>query len=222
MNPWTLIVPSGGIGSRMATERPKQYLEIGQQPIILHTLMALDLYFDSPQFIVALETPWMEFLTDHLAGLDLQHRCRLVEGGKERYNSVKNALQHVTTPLVGVHDAVRPFVSQETVNRIKTAITTNDAVIPVVPLRDSLRKRFSEASVAVQRSEFMSVQTPQCFRSKVLEKAYLLEFDASITDDASLVERDGIAIYSVQGNEENIKITTPLDFILAQHLISQR
>jgi 2-C-methyl-D-erythritol 4-phosphate cytidylyltransferase len=145
----------------------------------------------------------------------------LVDGGRERYDSVKNALNLVDTPWTGVHDAVRPFISLETVKRIQAAIVSNDGVVPVVPLRDSLRKTTLNGSEAVPRSEYMGVQTPQCFATEILRTAYQQAFDANLTDDASLVERIGKKVGLIPGNDENIKITTPLDLILAQHLIAQ-
>jgi len=219
MNPWTLIVPSGGVGSRMGADRPKQYLEIQEKPILLHTLLALDRFFEEPKFIIPMDPSWRDYVHAHLRGFSLEKRCVLVDGGQERYDSVKNALAWVDTPWTGVHDAVRPFVSRETVERIQAAIASNDGVVPVVPLRDSLRKTTLNGSEAVARSEFMSVQTPQCFPTAILHAAYRLDFDPSLTDDASIVERSGGKVACVLGNDENIKITTPLDLMLAQHLI---
>ncbi len=221
MNPWTLIVPSGGVGSRMGADRPKQYLEIQEKPILLHTLLALDRYFEEPKFIVSMDPLWRDYVQAHLRGFSLEKRCVLVDGGRERYDSVKNALALVDTPWTGVHDAVRPFVSRETVERIQAAIASNDGVVPVVPLRDSLRKSTLNGSQAVPRSEYLSVQTPQCFATEILRTAYQQAFDPSLTDDASLVERIGKKVGLIQGNDENIKITTPLDLMLAQHLIAQ-
>ena len=219
MNPWTLIVPSGGVGSRMGADRPKQYLEIQEKPILIHTLLALDRFFEEPKFIIPMDPLWRDYVHAHLRGFSLEKRCVLVDGGQERYDSVKNALAWVDTPWTGVHDAVRPFISQETVDRIQAAIATSEGVVPVVPLRDSLRKTTLNGSKAVARSEFMSVQTPQCFPTAILHAAYRLDFDPSLTDDASIVERSGVKVACVLGNDENIKITTPLDLMLAQHLI---
>lgn len=222
MNEWTLIIPSGGTGTRMGADRPKQYLEIEQKPIIIHTLLALDVLFHQPRFIVSMETSWMEYLQHHLNLENLAARCTLVQGGIERYHSVKNALPLVATRWVGVHDAVRPFVSAATVLRIKDALAHAEAVIPTVPLRDSLRKLTPNGSAFVPRSAFVAVQTPQCFHTKTLLEAYQKPFDPNITDDASLVESAGIPVQTVLGNDENLKITTPLDFVLAQQLLANR
>lgn len=219
MNKWTLIVPAGGVGSRMGANRPKQYLEIAGKPILIYTLKALDKHFQQPKFIVAMAPEWMEYMLPFLQEAGLTERCTLVAGGKERYDSVKNALNEVRTPWVGVHDAVRPFVSKETIERLCEHIKNHAAVIPVAGLKESLRKKTSTGTEAVDRSQYVNVQTPQCFHVSLLKRAYELPFNETVTDDASLVERLGEEIYTVDGNDENIKITTPLDLVLATHLI---
>jgi 2-C-methyl-D-erythritol 4-phosphate cytidylyltransferase len=219
MNKWTLIVPAGGVGSRMGANRPKQYLEIAGKPILIYTLEALDQHFHQPKFILAMAPEWMEYLLPFLQETGLTDRCTLVAGGKERCDSVKNALKEVSTPWVGVHDAVRPFVSQETIERLCEHIKIHAAVIPVVGLKESLRKQTSIGTEAVDRSQYMNVQTPQCFHVPLLKSAYELPFNETVTDDASLVERMGVPIQTVLGNDENIKITTPVDLVLATHLI---
>lgn len=219
MNKWTLIVPAGGVGSRMGANRPKQYLEIAGKPILIYTLEALDQHFHQPKFIVAMAPEWMDYMLPFLQEAGLTERCTLVAGGKERYDSVKNALNEVSTPWVGVHDAVRPFVSKETIERLCEYIKTHAAVIPVVGLKESLRKKTFVGTEAVDRSQYMNVQTPQCFHAPLLKSAYELPFNETVTDDASLVEQLGVAIQTVLGNDENIKITTPVDLVLATHLI---
>ena len=219
MNNWTLIVPAGGVGSRMGANRPKQYLEIAGKPILIYTLKALDQHFHQPKFILAMAAEWIEYLLPFLNEAGLTERCTLVAGGKERYDSVKNALTKVNTPWVGVHDAVRPFVSKETIERLCEHIKIHAAVIPVVGLKESLRKQTSIGTEAVDRSQYMNVQTPQCFHVPLLKSAYELPFNETVTDDASLVERMGVPIQTVLGNDENIKITTPVDLVLATHLI---
>ena len=219
MDEWTIIVPAGGVGTRMGADRPKQYLEIDGQPLLLYTLLALDKQFDHPRFIIALASAWKTYLLPFIVQSGLNNRCVFVEGGEERYHSVKNALVHVQTNYIAVHDAVRPFISQGCVARLKESIKVNEAVIPVVQLKESLRQIENGQTYAVDRSAFLSVQTPQCFHSSVLQQAYEMAFDSPITDDASLVERIGVKVATVWGNDKNIKITTPLDFILAEQLI---
>jgi 2-C-methyl-D-erythritol 4-phosphate cytidylyltransferase len=206
----------------MGANRPKQYLEIEGKPILFYTLKALNQHFHQPKFILAMAPEWVEYMLPFLNEAGLTERCTLVAGGKERYDSVKNALNEVSTPWVGVHDAVRPFVSKETIERLCEHIKKYAAVIPVAGLKESLRKRTYPGTEAVDRSQYVNVQTPQCFHVSLLKRAYELPFNETVTDDASLVERLGEEIYTVVGNDENIKITTPLDLVLATHLIQMQ
>ncbi|NDB34978.1 MAG: 2-C-methyl-D-erythritol 4-phosphate cytidylyltransferase [Flavobacteriia bacterium] len=220
MNNWTFIIPSGGVGARMGADRPKQYLEINGMPLIVHTLKNIDSAFSKPLFVISMDSAWVQYLAPFLQEAGLSERCRFVPSGKERYDSVKNALSDIQTPWVGVHDAVRPFVSEGTSARITSALARHKAVIPVMPIKESIRKWTAAGSEALNRSSFVTVQTPQCFQEDVIKNAYALPYDDSITDDASLVERSGTPVCCVEGNVENIKITHRMDLLLAQHLLT--
>lgn len=221
MNHWTIIVPSGGSGLRMGMDRPKQYLELSEKPILLHTLEALDTLFDQPNFIIPIANTWRDYVEGVLRNTTFGNRVEMVQGGEERFDSVKNALSKVSTRWVAVHDAVRPFVAKETVDRLKKAIVEHPAVIPVIGLKESLRRQSENGSVAVDRSSFLSVQTPQCFHTKVLREAYENPHESMFTDDASIVEKRGTPIYTVLGNDENLKITTQTDLIFATHRLEK-
>ena len=220
MNKWTFVIPSGGVGARMGADRPKQYLEINGMPLIMHTLKNIDSTFAKPFFVLSMDSAWIPFLEPYLHDAGLSERCRFVDSGQERYDSVKNTLSHIQTPWVGVHDAVRPFVSEGTSARITAALAQHKAVIPVMPIKESIRKWTAAGSEALDRSSFVTVQTPQCFQEDVIKNAYALPYDDSITDDASLVERSGTPVCCVEGNVENIKITHRMDLLLAQHLLT--
>jgi 2-C-methyl-D-erythritol 4-phosphate cytidylyltransferase len=125
----------------MGANRPKQYLEIAGKPILFYTLRALNQYFHQPKFILAMAPEWAEYMLPFLIEAGIHERCTVVSGGKERYDSVKNALGHVETPWVAVHDAVRPFITKETVDRLGSTMDLHSAVIPVVDLKESLRKK---------------------------------------------------------------------------------
>jgi 2-C-methyl-D-erythritol 4-phosphate cytidylyltransferase len=204
----------------MGSDRPKQYLELCEKPLLIHTLKALDQYFNQPKFIIAMDLSWEEYVLSYLIQEGLKDRCCIVSGGKERYDSVKNALERVDTTWVGVHDAVRPFVSMNTINHLMAGIVQYPAIIPVLPLKDSLRRLHPNHSEAMNREEFACVQTPQCFHVNVLKHAYALPLEETFTDDASLVEHSGVKIHCVSGNEENIKITSPIDLLLAEQLLT--
>jgi len=216
----TMIVVAGGSGSRMGAEIPKQFLPLCGIPLLMHTLSNLHGMDSSMQTILALPS-------DHIPSwkkLCAKHRFTVphvtVAGGNTRFQSVKNALDAVTdSELIGVHDGVRPFVSKEVVENCFGAANMHGAAVPVIPIVQSLRRVEGETSEAVDRSVFRSVQTPQCFRSELLMEAFRNATHDHYTDDAAVVEDNGHRIALVDGNSENIKVTTPLDMRLAELLI---
>lgn len=162
-------------------------------------------------------TTWKELCTTH--HFAIPHT--VVAGGETRFDSVKNALNAVSNvDLIGVHDGVRPFVTKEVVERCFEAADSLGAAVPVVPIVQSLRKMNGKSSIAVNRDEYYAVQTPQCFRADVLKNAYSKATHNQFSDDASVVEATGKDIALVEGNIENIKVTSPLDLQLASLLIS--
>lgn len=207
------------MGKRMGSEIPKQFMEVAGKPILFHTITLFYNFDKSSQILVTLPESWLNYWEEliNIYQFDVPHQ--VVAGGQERFHSIKNALQHCTEPIVLVHDGVRPLVSVDTLQRCIEGLETYNAVIPVTPVKESLRKVFGKKSEALVRSEYRNVQTPQCFEKSVLEDAYAQDFHEGITDDASLVEQNGEYIHLVDGNDENIKITTPMDLLLAEALL---
>src|SRR6185312_8503269 len=146
---------------------------------------------------------------------------QLVQGGDTRYQSVKNALAvlKANTTMVGVHDAARPLVSLQTIEKTFVAAEQYGAAIPVIDMNESLREVSGAEAKAVDRTKFKVVQTPQCFKKDILLKAYDMPYSPLFTDDASMVEKIGHSIFITEGNKENIKITYPQDLIVAQTLL---
>ena len=143
-----------------------------------------------------------------------------VAGGEERFHSVRNGLAHVKHDrLVAVHDGVRPLVSVELIDRCFKAADEHGAAIPVVPIHSSVRELEGDKSYPVDRSMLRLVQTPQCFRSDLLHRGFELTYDEAFTDEASLMERLDVDVYLVEGEERNIKVTTPLDLKVAELLV---
>lgn len=219
---WSVIIPAGGMGRRMGSAVPKQFLELDGRPLIFHTIGVMLKHFDQPQVLIPVPKEWIEQARTLWLKEALDGEVLFIEGGEERYDSINNALPMVRGKNVAIHDAVRPFVSEETIERLKKGMEKNDAVVPVLNMKESLRIRQKEGSMALDRSLYVSVHTPQCFAYELLCKAYDQEFDERVTDDACLVERMGEKVTLVESNEENIKITTPMDWLLAQQLIARR
>jgi 2-C-methyl-D-erythritol 4-phosphate cytidylyltransferase len=222
MNSFSFIITAGGIGKRMGTELPKQFLSVADKPILLHTLERLFSFDKDAQIILTLPQEWKNYWQEILK----EHQCtiphRVVDGGQERYHSVKNAIGFCSGNFIAIHDGVRPFVSNETFERLKEAVFQYGAVVPVSPVKESLRFFNEHGSQSIDRSKFMLVQTPQVFSKEIIQNSYDTEYHQSITDDASLVEACGFVVHTVDGNEENIKITSPLDLALAGILIEQK
>lgn len=229
------LVVAGGKGERMKTDIPKQFMEIKGKPVLMHSLEAFLRYDVSVQLIVVLPVvqieSWIILCKKH--AFDVPHQ--IVGGGQTRFQSVKNGLDAIQiSSLIAVHDGVRPLVSVETIARCFDTAEKFGIAIPVVDLVDSIRQITTDGSLSVDRSAYKLVQTPQVFDSTILKKAYEQEFSPLFTDDASVVEamvpqlhKAGIAdaslsnikIHLVEGNRENIKITTDFDLKMAEILI---
>ena len=192
----------------MGSATPKQFLELLGLPILMHTLKQFQQSIADGEIILALsekeQNTWQSLCEKY--HFDVPHQ--IVNGGESRFHSVQNALQKVKEKsIVAIHDGVRPLVSETVINNCIHSAKKFGAAIPTLPMQDSIRKISDIGSQIADRSQFVLVQTPQCFQSEVILKAYQQEYQKSFTDDASVVEQLGHNIYLVEGNKENIKIT---------------
>jgi 2-C-methyl-D-erythritol 4-phosphate cytidylyltransferase len=218
----SVIIVAAGRGKRMGTETPKQFLLLKSKPILMHTITCFYKYDPSIEIVVVLSeehiSKWQQLCIHY--NFNIKHT--IVEGGEERFYSVKNGLEVINhNGIVAIHDGVRPLVSNETIIRCFNKALETDAAIPVMPVVESLRRLEGEKSFSVNRTEYVTVQTPQCFNIDLIKKAYQQKFSNTFTDDASVLEKLGHSISLVEGNIENIKITSPLDLILAEKLLEQ-
>lgn len=214
-----VVIVAGGQGVRMGADRPKQFLEIGGKPILRHTIERFLAFDPSFEVIVVLPSAQKEWWRDYCRQSGFLERYSIVSGGITRFHSVQNALRFVGDEgLVAVHDGVRPLVSRALLERIFAAAEKAPAVIPAVPVVESVRRVEEDASVPVSRDGLVLVQTPQVFAADVLKKAYDQPFSPSFTDDASVVEASGVRVHVVSGDRINLKITTPEDLQLAEGL----
>lgn len=214
------LIVAGGKGLRMGTELPKQFLPIGGKPVLMRTLEAFYTYNSEIQIILVLphsqQDYWKQLCREYL--FPVPHV--IADGGETRFHSVKNGLAWVKTPgLVGVHDGVRPFVSQEVISRCYDLAAEKKAVIPVIDVVETVRHLEGEGSVTVNRDDYKLVQTPQVFDAELLKQAYNQSYTPHFTDDASVVEALGVPVVLTAGNRENIKITTPFDLNIATALL---
>lgn len=208
-----VIIVASGKGLRMGGDIPKQFLELGGKPILMQTIERFYEYDPTMQIIVVLNHDWIAYWNDLCWKYDFHINITVAEGGQERFHSVKNGLAKVKKDciLTGVHDGVRPFVSIEVIGRCYKAAEKDGAAIPVTDVFETLRKLTDDGSYTVPRSEYKLVQTPQVFQTDLLRLAYQQGYVTSFTDDASVVEATGHKVTLVEGNRENIKITTKAD-----------
>jgi 2-C-methyl-D-erythritol 4-phosphate cytidylyltransferase len=219
----TIIITAGGIGKRMGGSLPKQFLPINGRPLLFYTIERFHQYDPYIEILLTLPEDWRSYWENLCEEFSFSIPHQVISGGKERYHSIKLALAHSTGNLVGVHDGVRPFVSVETIARCYEKAQIDGSAVPVMPIKESLRKLNDKLkSESVERSAYRSVQTPQVFERNILVSAYERPFHYAITDDASLVEENGTTIYLVEGNEENLKITTPLDLTFCEFLLLKK
>ena len=217
------VIVAGGKGLRMGGDVPKQFLPIGGKPVLMHTIEAFRRALDDVEIVLVLPAEqhdyWQKLCKDYMF-----HSPKLIaKGGETRFHSVKNGLALLPNDLeavVGVHDGVRPFVSKETIRRCFAAAAEGKAVVPVVAVVETVRQILPDGkSVTRPRDEYRLVQTPQTFPLALLKEAYQQPFSDAFTDDASVVEALGKDIVMIEGNRENIKITTPSDLRIAESQI---
>jgi len=215
-----VIIVAGGLGKRMKSDLPKQFLKIGNKPVLMHTISVFKRFDNQIVIILALQEKYFEYWKNLCKEYNFNINHLLVEGGKERFYSVKNALQIVNSAgLVAIHDGVRPLVSENTIkNCFKTARQKGNA-IPVIPVNETIRQKINNESKIVDRSKFIIVQTPQVFNSEIILRAYNQSYNPEFTDDASVIEAYGEKINLVEGNQENIKITTQADIKIAEFIL---
>ena len=223
----TAIIAAAGTGSRMASDRPKQFLQLAGTPIIFHTLAPFEECESIQEVIVVLPAEEAAvFLT--LAGKrGLRKLSRVVPGGTTRADSVKRGLMAVrpaTAGIVAVHDGVRPFVTVEEIESVVRAAESDDAAILVAPVTDTIKQIRGDTIVTtLERCDLRRAMTPQCFRYELLRQAYEQADvnDPSLTDESALVEKIGVQVTTIEGSSRNIKITTPHDLLIAEAFMKE-
>ncbi len=216
-----VIIVAGGFRTRMNSQTPKQFLPIAKKPLLFHSINTFYNFRNDLSIILVLPTSQIEKWKSLCYEYNYNVPHIIVEGGNTRFNSVKNGLKLIHEPaLIAIHDGVRPLVSHKTISNSFNCAEKNGTAIPVVNINDSLRELYDNKSKSVNRNNYRIVQTPQCFKSEILLNAYQQDYDELFTDDASVVEKMGEKIFLVEGNVENIKITTPFDLLFAEYLIN--
>ena len=206
----------------MGSDIPKQFLPIGGKPVLMRTLERFREYSSTLQIILVLPKAQQDYWQQLCADYHFDVKYQLADGGETRFHSVQHGLALVPDDaegVVGVHDGVRPFPSIDVIRNCYETARTKKAAIPVIPVVETVRHLEGETSVTVPRGDCRLVQTPQTFDIQLLKAANRQPYNEGFTDDASVVEAFGFDVTLVEGNRENIKITTPYDLKIAEVLI---
>lgn len=215
------IIVAGGSGQRMGSKIPKQFLAMKGRPILMYTIEVFHRYSPDMPLILVLPEPHMKTWEQLCDRYKFNLPVSLCEGGASRFQSVKKGLGSIEGEdgLVAIHDGVRPLVNSEIIERSFNSAKKHHSGVAAIPLKDSIREVHTEGSRAVDRNDYRIVQTPQTFDLKLIKKAYSTGERNSYTDDASVWEAAGHAVHLISGSENNLKITTIQDLVVAELLM---
>jgi 2-C-methyl-D-erythritol 4-phosphate cytidylyltransferase len=223
LTPEYALIVAGGKGTRIKSKIPKQFLEVGGLPILMHTILAFVRYSENVKIILVLPEHDFDVWVDLCQKYRFTIPVALQKGGETRFQSVLNGLALIEGDgLVAIHDGVRPLVSEDIIGAAYRLAAVHESAVAAVRLKESIRMTDQDNTKAMDRSRFRLIQTPQTFRVSLIKKAYQLKEDPSLTDDASVAERAGHVISLFEGSYENIKVTTPEDLILVEALLEAR
>ncbi|MAW20956.1 MAG: 2-C-methyl-D-erythritol 4-phosphate cytidylyltransferase [Flavobacteriales bacterium] len=208
------LIVAGGKGTRMNAKIPKQFLILQNLPILMHTIKQ---FSDFEEIFLVLPRSEFNYWNILCKKYNFNVSHVLVNGGETRFHSVKNGLDKIDNgSIVAIHDGVRPLVSKNLIQNLISKTKTGIGVIPIIPIKDSIRKVEGQNSMCIDRNNLHRIQTPQCFLSSDIKDAYKQKFTQKFTDEAIVLENNGGKIKTVLGEEINIKITTEKDLLIAE------
>ena len=213
----TVIIVAGGKGLRMGGDLPKQFIPLCGKPVLMHTLAVFHQWDAEAEIVLVLPEAYNAYWAMLCRELNMHIPHRVITGGQTRFHSVQNGLRACEGDgLVAIHDAVRPFVADHVITACFTAAAQYGAAIPVIPVKESVREIKDGQNRPFDRSRLYIVQTPQVFQTQPLQEAYRHPYTEQFTDDATVWEASGTPVHVVEGNPENIKLTTPPDLLYAE------
>jgi 2-C-methyl-D-erythritol 4-phosphate cytidylyltransferase len=222
---YEVVIPAAGQGKRMKAGKNKLFIELSGIPIIVYTLRVFEEDPDCRGIILSINPAEKDYFNQLIAAYGLKKVKKLVMGGKERQQSVHNGLQHAEEDIILVHDGARPFINLGQISELTAAASLHGGAVIAVPVKDTIKKAANKEVVeTVERSSLWAVQTPQAFRVSILKSAYeQAEAEAFLgTDDASLLERINEQVVIIEGNYDNIKITTQEDLYFAEAILHKQ
>ena len=217
------ILVAGGSGNRMGNELPKQFMLLKEKPVLYYSLKTFLETYDDLELILVLPVDYTDMGQEIIDAWFDKDRIRITAGGTTRFQSVKNGLALVEEEsIIFVHDAVRCLVNSDLIERCYQAALETGSAVPAIASKDSVRIIRDEGTDAFDRTKILLVQTPQAFHSKILLPAFQIDYKDKFTDEATVVEAFGLKVTIVDGDENNIKITKPIDLLIAEKLIDAR
>jgi 2-C-methyl-D-erythritol 4-phosphate cytidylyltransferase len=222
-----VLILAGGKGDRIKSEIPKQFITIAGKPVLMHTISQFYNYIHRIEIILILPSNYLKLWDELCKKYNFNIKHKIIKGGKTRFYSVKNGLSAINKnkeSMVAVHDGVRPVLNKKTISKLFSYAEKYGNAVPCVTITDSIRKiiRLNQNNISIDRNNLRAIQTPQCFKLSILEKAYSQNYNKNFTDDANVVESIGEKIHLINGNIENIKITTPVDLLIAETLLNKK
>jgi len=222
MNKYAVIV-AGGSGTRMGGNLPKQFMLLKDKPVLYYTLKTFSDAYPDLQIILVLPVDYTDMGQEIIDAYFDKERIRITAGGDTRFQSVKNGLALIEEEsIIFVHDGVRCLLSIDLVHHCYEMALLTGSAIPAIPCKDSVRLTYENGSDPVDRSKVVLVQTPQTFHSKILLPAFQIDYKDKFTDEATVVEAFGLKVTLVEGEETNIKITKPIDLLVAEKILEER
>ncbi|MBP8244190.1 MAG: 2-C-methyl-D-erythritol 4-phosphate cytidylyltransferase [Chitinophagaceae bacterium] len=221
MNKYAVIV-AGGSGSRMGGTLPKQFLLLKDKPVLYYTIKTFLESYPDIQVILVLPVDYTDMGQEIIDAWFDKERIRITAGGETRFHSVQNGLSLIEEEsIIFVHDGVRCLLSTDLIHRCYQQAVETGTAIPAIPSKDSIRLLTDEGNEAFDRNKVMLIQTPQTFHSKILIPAFQIDYKDKFTDEATVVEAFGMKVSLVEGEERNIKITRPVDIVIAEQLLNE-
>lgn len=217
------IIVAGGSGTRMESNLPKQFMLLKDKPVLYYTLKIFLEAYEDLQIILVLPVDYTDMGQEIIDAYFDKDRIRITAGGDTRFQSVKNGLALVEEEsIIFVHDGVRCLLTKELIHRCYAQAVETGTAIPAIASNDSIRLITEEGSGAFDRNKVMLIQTPQTFHSKILLPAFQIDYKDKFTDEATVTEAYGMKVSLVKGEENNIKITRPVDLLVAELIVSNR
>lgn len=215
-----VIIAAGGSGQRMGNAVPKQFLEIKGRTLIWYSVHAFAEAFDDASIIVVVPKGDIEKAKEIFADIK---DISFIEGGASRFQSVKNGLSLVEEQsVVFVHDAVRSLVTKDLLYRCYEQAMDKGSAVPSIAVNDSIRMVTADGHKVIDRNIIRIIQTPQTFKSEIIVPAFDVDDNERFTDEATVVEASGKNVYLIEGEQANIKITRPVDLLIAEKILEQR